>query len=479
MVNPVVERWGSLSATGVIREDVFGTPKVPTNFIPCTGNELQLDVGLFSPHVMFGQKDLNTFPLYGQYKMSGSVTAPAWPTNGATLISAAIGPDASAGYGVAAPTPTTSTSTTTTAPTTAGATSITLTSGTGFAVGQQIAIDSGGLLEIRKIATVVTNTITVSDALTFAHASGVTVVTGAATTTSSGATIAGATQITVTSAAGISINSIIQIDINSVAGATTSEIRKVTAISTNTLTLDVALTYPHASGVNVWLVNAPYFHNIQQANTLSSLTVEKNLGNYESLQFAGCRVNKLGISMAATNTEGTITADLIAKAVNILTTGAISPIAVVNESPWVFAETTVTLFNQVVQQSINTELSIENGVKETYTMNSSHLPQFLTPVTRAITGKTEVVFTSLDDATWGYFSQMTAGTSGPLMISFAHPTTGGSLTFYMPKIVLSKTPDAVKMEDIITTSLEYTVFLNIPTLQTISAFILDTNYLPV
>jgi hypothetical protein len=479
VVNPVVERWGSLSATGVAREATFGTPLTPTSFIPCTGNELQLDVGLFSPHVMFGQKDLNTFPLYGQYKMSGSVTAPAWPTNGATLISASIGPDASAGYGVAAPTPVTNTATTLNGAVSAGATTVTVTSGTGFATGQQIAIDTGGLLEIRKISNVVSNTITLADPLTFAHATGVAAVTGAPTTTLNGATIAGATTAVVTSAVGISINTIIQIDVNSPAGTTTSEIRKVTAISTNTLTLDVALTYAHGNAANVWIVAAPYFHNIQQANTLGSLTVEKDLGSYESLQFAGCRVNKLGISMAATNTEGTLTADLMAKSVAVLTAGSTSPIAITNESPWVFAESTVTLFGQAVQQAINVELSIENGVKDTYTMNSSHNPQFLTPVTRAITGKIDVVFTSLDDVTWGYYSQMVAGTSGSLLTTFVHPSSGGTMTFYMPKVVLAKTPDAVKMEDIITTSLEFTAFLNIPTLQTISAYILNTSYLQI
>jgi hypothetical protein len=477
MPTTVVERWGSLSATGVAREVTFGTPLTPSSFIPMTGNELQLDIGLFSPHVMFGQKDLNTFPLYGQYKMTGSITAPAWPTNGATFISAAIGPDAQVGWGVAAPTPVTSTSTTLNGATTAGTTTVVLTSGTGFAAGQQVSIDTGGLQEIRKITSVSTNTLTLTDALTFAHASGVTAVTGATTTTLNGAVTAGTTSVVVTSATGITVNSFIQIDVNTVAGSLTSEIRKVTAVATNTLTLDVALAYNHANAANVILVAAPYFHYIQQANTLSSLTVEKNLGGYDSLQFAGCRVNKLGISMNATNTEGTLTADLIAKSVAILDSP--SAIAITNESPWVFAESTVTFFGQVVAQAINIQINIENGVKETYTFNSSHNPQFLTPVTRAITGKMDIVFTSLDDATWGYFSQMESGTTGSLLLSFAHPATGGNMSIYLPKVVLGKTPDSVKMEDIITTSLEWTAFLNISTLQTINATLLNQTYLSV
>jgi hypothetical protein len=473
----VVEKWGSLSATGIARETAFGTPIVPSSYFPFTGNELQLDPGLFSPHVMFGQKDLNTFPLYGQYKMAGTVTGPAWPTNGSALFAASIGPDASVGYGVAAATPVTPTSTTINGALSAGATTVVVTSASGFATGQQIAIDTGGFQEIRKISNVVTTTITLADPLTYAHATGVAAVTGT-TTTVNGATLAGATTVTVTSATGIVQGSIIQIDVNSPSGTTTSEIRKVTLVSTNTLTLDVALTYAHGNGVVVTLVAALYTHQIQQANTLSSLTVEKDLGGFESLQFAGCRVNKLGFSMAATNTEGMITADLIAKSVAVLTTPS-SPIAITNESPWVFAESTVTLNSQTVSQAISVELSIENGVKETYTFNGSHNPQFLTPVTRAITGKIELVWQSFDDATWGYFNQMTAGTAMPLTLTFVHPSSGGYLNLNMPKVVISKVPDAVTMENIITSSLEFTVFLNIPTLQTISATIADQQYLPL
>jgi len=398
----VVERYGSLSATGLAREATFGTPVVPTGFVPMTGNELQLDVGLFSPKVMFGQRDLNTFALYGQYKLAGALSAPLFPSNGAMLIAGAIGPDAQAGFGV------------------------TGTVGTG-------------------------------------------------STTLSGGSSAGATTITVTSAAGLSQNQVIQIDVNNTSTPTTAECRKITNITTNTLTLDSALTYAHLTGVAVIGVVAPYTHSVQQANSLSSFTVEKNLGGFDSLQFAGARINKFNISTQNGDTEATFSADLVAKSSAVLDSP--SAISIVNESPFVFAEATVSLFSQSVLQATDFSMDVENGLVSTYTFNASHNLQFLTPVTRRVSGKIDVVFTSLDDATWGYYTQMVNGTSGALTFTLAHPASGGSIIFTLPKVYIKLATDAVKMEDVIMTSLSYEAFLNLSTLQTISATVIDSNYL--
>lgn len=403
MVSTVVERYGSLSATGGARElsTAFGTPVVPTSFLPMAGNELQLDPGLFSPKVMFGQRDVNTFPLFGQYKNSGGLTGPLFPTNGALFIPGAIGPDAQAGFGV-----------------------------TGS--------------------------------------------TGSGSTTLSAPSIVGATSVTVASAAGFSNGQVVQIDVNNTSTPTTAECRKITNIVSTTLTLDSALTYAHASGVALIGVVSPYTHSIQQANALSSFTVEKNLGSWESLQFAGSRVGKMTVSAAATDTEATVTADMVAKSVAVLSTP--SAITIVNESPFVFAEATVSLFGNSVLQASSFTMEIDNGLKPTYTMNSTHNLNFLTPVTRHVSGKIDVVFTSLDDAAWGYFNLMVAGTSGTLTFTLAHPASSGSVVFTMPKVLLKKAADSVKFEDVIMTSLEYEVYLNLSTLQTISATIIDSTY---
>jgi len=441
-----------------------------------SGNTLELDPGLFWPKVMMGQRDLNIFPVYGQYKNAGSLNGPLFPSNAVTLIPGSIGADAAVGYGVSG-TPVTPTSTTLSVGSSAGATSVTLTSPTGFAVGQEIRIGSAPSLEVRKISNVAGSVVTVADALTFDHAISSAAVTSA-TTTLSAPTLAGATSVTVTSATGIVNGTIIQIDVNSPSGTTTSEVRKVTNVVTTTLTLDSALTYAHASSVNVSIVQAMYLHTVTQANTLPSFTVEKNIGGFESLQFAGSRINKLGITSTTGNAEATIAVDWRSKHSAVLATP--SAISVTDESPFVFAETTLSLSNQAVIQATSADVSIENGLKDTYTYNGTHDLQFLTPVTRLVTFKCDVVFTSLDDPTWGYWTQMTStpSTNFPVQLAFTHPSTGGYIMFYMPKGRLKTYTDAIKMDDVVMSTLTIDLGLNLSTLTTVTAFISNGVYLP-
>jgi hypothetical protein len=405
VTSTVVERFGSLSATGMATEPGFGQATLPTTTLPMTGNALELDPGLFSPQVMMGQRDMNIFPLYGEYKCAGSVTGPLFATNGALAIPAAIGPDSSAGNGVTGSSPSNST-TLSAAITTVGATSFGITSATGYAVG-----------------------------------------------------------------------SYIQIDVNNTTGPTTAEVRKITALSGTTVTVDVALKYTHANAAPISKVVGPFTHTVVQANQLGSLTVEKEIGDYESLQFTGSRVNKFGVSVSAGNTEATVNIDLMAQAANILDTP--STPNVLSESPFVYAETTLSAFGQNILQATSADMEIENGLKDTFTLNQSHNLQFLTPLTRLVTCKTDVVFTSLDDPTWGYWSQMVAGQEGPLNLTFAHPSNGGSVTFNCPRARIKTNSDALKMSDVVLTTLEFDAFLSLTSLTTISATIVSpTQYLP-
>jgi hypothetical protein len=301
--------------------------------------------------------------------------------------------------------------------------------------------------------------------------------TGSATLTSSAA--AGATTVNVSANAGIVAGTtIVQIDVNA-AGTTTSECRKVVTItgtaSPYTLTLDQPLKYAHASAAAVKTVVAPFTHTISQANQLPSLTVEKNIGGYESLQFAGSRVNKLSLSCQTGNQEVTISADMMAKSAAVLTSP--TPITVVNEDPYVFAEAQLSLFGQVVAQAESVQLDIENGLKDTFTMNSSHNLQFLTPVTRHVSAKTDLVFTSLDDATWGYYQQMLNAGQGALALSFTHPSNGGTWTFNLPQVQTKTYSDAIPMDDVVKTTLNLEASLQLSTMTTISATLVNSAYL--
>lgn len=472
----IIERPGSQSGTGFGKEQTFRTPVATSTWLPMTSNSMEADPGWFSPTLMQGVRDKQIYNLYGEAKYGGSIVGPIFPTNAMELLSASIGGDAAAGYGVAG-TYSSPTSTTSSGATTAGATTIMVTSATGFATGQQITIDSGALLEVRKISGVAGSVVTVADALLFAHASGVAVST-ATTTTLNGATAANATTVIVTSATGITQNSFVQIDVNSVSGTTTSEVRKVASISVNTLTLDVALTYAHANGVQVILVTTPYLHAFTVQNTLPSLTIEKVVGGFQSLQFAGSRVNKLDLKAPTGNTAVEITADMMACAVAVLDTPTQE--SVVNELPYVFTEAGVTLAGSARADASNVTVSIDNAIKATYTYSGQHGPSFLTPVTLHTSGGFDVVWSSMDDPTYGDFNRMQNGTLGSLYFSLTHPANAGTITIVQPQVALSKFGNDVKAEDVVMSTISYEASraLTGSSQFTIMAFVLNSVYIP-
>lgn len=473
----IIEKLGSLSATGIAKEATFGTPVAPTTFLPMTSNTMEEDPGWFSPELMMGLRDLHVFNLQGEAKYQGAITGPIFPSNAMALVAASIGQDASVGWGVVG-TFSSPTSTALSALSTAGATSISVTSGTGFVTGQQVTIDTGTFQEVRKISNVVGTTITVADALAYGHPSGATVTTYASTTTLSANSLAAATTISVTSASGLAIGNTIQIDINSVSGVTTSEVRKITNIVSTTVTLDVALVYAHTSGAAVSVVVTPFAHTFTQGvSTIPSLTVEKNLGNFQSLQFAGCRVNKFDLKVPVGNTAAEMTADLMGRAVAVLDSP--SAISVTNELPFVFTEATLNFYNSLRADASNVNLTIENGVKDTYTYSGQHGPSFLTPVTLHVNGSVDVVWDSLDDATYGDFTRMANQTLGTLGFTLQHPTLSSTITFVCPQIALSKYANDVKMTDPIMSTLSWEASREISgsSQYTIQAVVSNTVYI--
>ncbi len=178
MTTDVTAKFGAMSATGVAEEEVYGEALSATTYFPMTGNGMNIDPGLFSPTLMFGHRDKNSFALNGQFKNAGTLAGPVWPTNAAMLIPGAIGADAQPGYGVTGSSP--ASSTTLAAGITAASSAISLTSATGYAVGSIVQVDVNSpttptTTECRKIATLTGTTGTVDAPWSYDHASGVAV----------------------------------------------------------------------------------------------------------------------------------------------------------------------------------------------------------------------------------------------------------------------------------------------------------------
>lgn len=421
---------------------------------------------------MMGVRDLNIFPLYGEQKNTGSISGPLFPTNGILALVAAVGFD----IAQSGSKPTT-TKHGTLAAADSKATSLMYT-----------AVDGGAPVEGEYIQV------------------------GPAAGTF------GTLQTP-----------------NPTGALFVSRITGVTGGGPYSLTVaPIPKAVPSSSVAQVCI--APFYHNIAEANTLSSLTIEKNLGGYESLQFIGCRVGKYNIKCEAANTEASFSADVQGKTVvpmthttNVIHTTALatplvqgksytkitvltsvtceagtwvtlqtgtniqhvcisvasettvtlhvygfvanadykattttvtnaspSPISVVNELPFIFAEAVLTTYGNVVDQVSNVSITIDNGLKATWTQNQQHSLQFLTAVTRHISGQLDLVFTSLDTPTWGYWNKMTNEVTASLTYQFQHPFTPQyGIVIKLTKINLAKYADSVKLETIIMTTLNF------------------------
>jgi hypothetical protein len=217
---------------------------------------------------------------------------------------------------------------------------------------------------------------------------------------------------------------------------------------TNAIQLLVA-----AIGTDAVTGTGPYTHTISQANTLKSLTAEKDLGAFQSLQFAGSRVAKLSIKAPVGNEPVMVSADMMAQSAAILSSP--TAVSIVNELPFVFAEASLTLMTHGRTDVTNVQLDIDNGLKATYTYSGLHGPSFLSPVSLHVSGTVDVVWSSLNDATYGDYSTMKNGTLGALVLAFVHPASGGSVTLTCPQVAVSKYKNDVKFEDVIMSSLTF------------------------
>lgn len=282
---------------------------------------------------------------------------------------------------------------------------------------------------------------------------GVTGTTGTGTTTLGALITANTSAFTFTAGTGFSVGQVVQVDVNGTGPTTTAECRKIATLAGASGTVDQPWTYAHANGAAVKGVVGPYTHTVQEQNTLPSLTVEKNIGNFQSLQFAGCRVNKFDLKAPVGNAPVMITADMMGQSAAVLDVP--TGITVVPEIPFVFTQAQLTIFGAVRYEVTNTGITIDNAVKATHTYSGFNGPSYLTPISLHTSGSIDLVFDSLDDGTYGDYTKMSAGTLGALSFSLTEPASGGSVTINMPQIALSKYANDLKDSDVVLSSLTY------------------------
>lgn len=308
---------------------------------------------------------------------------------------------------------------------------------------------------------------------------GVTGTTGTGSTTLSGTVLAGVTSITLASATGFTTGQVIQIDVNGTGPTTTSECRMIT-LSGTTATFTPALAYGHTTACAIKGVVAPYAHTIQEQNTLSSLTIEKNVGGTtrQSLQYAGCKVNKFDLKAPVANEAVSLTADIMAQSVLVMDTP--STPSIVAENPFVFAEAAVSFYGTPRYESANLVLNIDNMLKESYTYSGFHGPSFITSTGLHVSGTLDMYWSSFDDATYGDFNRLINQTTGVLSLTLTHPASAGTIVFTIPQIALAKAVIDAKDADVVQSNLtwEATRPLSGASQYTVQAVVTNSAFLP-
>ena len=214
---------------------------------------------------------------------------------------------------------------------------------------------------------------------------------------------------------------------------------------------------------------APYTHTLSQSNTLASLTVEKNTGGTQSLQFAGCRVGKFSLKVPTGNEAAMTTAAVTGQSAAVLDSP--TAVAVTNEIPFTFAEAAATIFSTARYEAYNCEINIDNGLKPTYTYSGNHGPSYVTPVTLHVNGTLDLVWDSYNDATYGDYAKMAAQTLGAFSLSLAHPTGGSGGTISCPQVVYTKQGIDLKISDIVTSAMSWEASLELTGGYTVQAVV--------
>ncbi len=387
--------------------------------MPFTGNTLNTDPGLFFPEVMIGTRSYEAFPLYGEQKNVGAIDASLFASNGIQCFVYSIGTD------------------------------------------------------IYQTGTAAT---TVKNGTLAAAAVGATTLTYTVTTTTAAPAVGDYLQI---GPAKGKFGSLTKPTATTTAAKTTAFVTKVISVSgTGPYTLTVA-AIPKAVAANAvaQAVKAPFYHFVQQASILPSMSIEKNLGGPsaiggQSLLYGGCRVGKYSIKAATSNTEATFTATITAQSVQIVTSP--TTLQFVTELPFVFAEYTLTWNTVTMHEASNLSVDITNGLKPIYCFNGSHELQFAPLTQLKVTGSFTGVWDSLNSGTYALWNQMLTAHDAKLEFTMHHLTGGTAVRLVMTHARLAKDTIDPKMADVIMEKVSFSAYQKLSTPAMISAVVANS-----
>ena len=185
--------------------------------------------------------------------------------------------------------------------------------------------------------------------------------------TTNGATAVGATTVILDSVTDYAVNDYIQIDVT-----TNAEVRKITDITSLTITVDKAFRLVHLDGVACNEVTSPYTHTLAVADSLKSWTLEAaQLADTNFVRHVnGCQVDTLEIGCA----EGEeLKTTFGIKAMNPETSGtSASSVTPATTAPYMFDEGVVTLHGGAIARIKDFKLNMNNKLIEGRYIQSSN-----------------------------------------------------------------------------------------------------------
>jgi hypothetical protein len=261
-------------------------------------------------------------------------------------------------------------------------------------------------------------------------------------TTLNGTVLAGVTSIVVTLATGMTTSA--PTNIIQIGTGATAECRKITNVATNTLTLDVPLTYGHTSGITVQVVIAPFIHTVPCAATnLDSIVLYDYVpyddpsqpnNNYQTSNayiLPGVLFDKLSVD--GKTTQGiTASLDYMAQSREVIAQN--QALTIPNEAVYVFSQEAVLLAGTANYRCESIKFDLNNNVQSRYTKDGQLKPFTLKAGLTQIKGEFMFYEDAATQAT--FWANFIASTVFAFVWTITDPATGYYVSFSFPKIVL-------------------------------------------
>lgn len=388
---------------GLAKESTFGTPVAATDYFAFESEGFETDPGVKPVPTIRGTRAENNVFYLGEIKSVGKIAMPFYPLSGMRLFAAALGNDTfvAGSGGILTP-----------------------------VIGTVTSSGTGGVL----------GAATYGYKVTAVNANGETTPSAEATVTvASGSTNENTVNWTAsTGATGYKIY-------GRTSGGPWKFIAQVGAVTTYVDTGVIVPTYapPTANTTDSGATHTM----IPNEAGIPSLTIEKALANLESLQYAGCLINKAGFKLA-TNAPAKVDWDIIGQVDAQITP---STPTYFPDTPYSLANIAVTKFGVADTNVTMCDFEIDNGVKEVYTFSGQRYSTLNYSGSRKITGKVTTILQSLTD-----YNNALAGTPGNLIVTMTQGAN--SCTITMPKIVWGKPSQPLKLGELIYQDLPFTAY---------------------